>query len=203
MREAIQVPWTPQEVSDCGVVTPDRSGPLMTELARSDTDGETPLSMTATITCWPWVIGQAAGACTMSRTHISWSRTASARAGLAGITVTAQVPAASSRPTSPPTIRARTACPSTLALLDIEVAAGQLRCARPPSPRLRFPGPAFPPSRTDLRPHAPAPGRRHSPRGRTPRRGPWPPALTTGAAGCQTPLPGVPGKGTPARPEPG
>src|SRR5256885_6552382 len=131
MREAIQVPWTPQEVSDCGVVTPERLGPLITEPARSDTVGETPLSMTATITCWPWVIGQAAGACTMSRTHISWSRTASALAGLARVTVTAQAPPARSRPTSPPAIRARTACPSPLALLDIEVAAGQ-RPSGPP-----------------------------------------------------------------------
>src|SRR6266516_4814638 len=201
MREAIHVPWTPQEVSDCRVVTPETSGPLMTEPARSDTDGETPLSMTATITCWPWVIGQAAGACTMSRTHISWSRTASALAGLAGITVTAQVPAAISRPTSPPTIRVRTACPSTLALLDIEVAAGQLRCARPPSLRLRFPGLAFLPSRTDWRPHARVAGRQHSPRWRSPGRGRWPAAMTAGAAGCQTGPPGCAGKVPPARPD--
>ena len=91
MSEAIQVPWTPQEALDCGVLTPERLGPSVTEPARSDTEGKTPLSMTATSTPWPWVTGQADGACTMSSTHISWSRTASA---WAGSTVTAQSPAA-------------------------------------------------------------------------------------------------------------
>ena len=91
MSEAIQVPWTPQEVLDCGVFTPERLGPSVTEPARSDTEPRTPLSMTATSTPWPWVTGQADGACTMSSTHISWSRTASA---WAGSTVTAQSPAA-------------------------------------------------------------------------------------------------------------
>src|SRR5262249_35486208 len=59
MSEAIQVPWTPQEALDGGVCTPERSGPSVTEPAMSDTEGETPLSMTATSTPWPWVTGQA------------------------------------------------------------------------------------------------------------------------------------------------
>src|SRR5262247_3049576 len=127
MSEAIQVPWTPQEALDGGVFTPDRSGPSMTEPARSDTEEETPLSMTATSTPWPWVTGQADGACTMSSTHICWSRTASA---WAGITVTAQSPAAA-RTAAASWATARTLRPrvarmaerrvSTLALPDMPV----------------------------------------------------------------------------------
>src|SRR5215469_18022257 len=137
MSEAIHVPWTPQEALDGGVSTPERSGPLMTEPARSDTDGLTPLSMTATVTPWPWVTDQADGAWIMSSTHISWSRTASA---LAGIAVTAHSPAAASAtPTSLAATRALSAGrPSTLALPGRPAAAGRRRGDRPPSrPRRR------------------------------------------------------------------
>src|SRR5215472_17126577 len=125
MSEAIQVPWVPQEALDCGVLTPDRSGPLMTEPSRSDTVGKTPLSMTATMTCWPWLTGQADGACTMSSTHICWSRTASARAGA---TLTAHSPVAAS---ATPASLAATRALSTPVLLGTPAPAGPLQGAGP------------------------------------------------------------------------
>src|SRR5215469_5180254 len=170
MSEAIQVPWTPQEALDGGVSTPDRSGPLMTEPARSDTEELTPLSMTATVTPRPWVTAQADGAWIMFSTHISWSRTASA---LAGIAVTAHSPAAASAtPTNLAAIRARRAGrPSTLALPGRRAAAGRLPGDRPPSRPRRLLRRAFPPSRRGWPPRARAAGRRHNPPWRTPGRG--------------------------------
>src|SRR5215470_13563259 len=129
MSDAIQVPCTPQEALDGGVFTPERLGPSVTEPARSDTEGETPLSMTATSTPWPWVTGQADGACTMSSTHICWSRTASARAGA---TLTAHSPVAAS---ATPASLAATRALSTPVLLGTPAPAGPLQGAGPPCPR--------------------------------------------------------------------
>ncbi len=90
IRDAIQVPCTPQAGLVGGVATPVRSGPVSTEPARSETSGLTPLSMTATTTPLPCVTLQAG--CTLSsfRTHISVLRTASALAGAAGTTAAAE-----------------------------------------------------------------------------------------------------------------
>ena len=83
ISEAIQVPCTPQFGLARGVRTPVRSGPVITEPARSDTSGLTPLSMTATVAPWPWVTGHAWGALTASSTHI-WALAHGVRAGQRG-----------------------------------------------------------------------------------------------------------------------
>ncbi len=83
ISEAIQVPCTPQSGLLDGVPTPVRSGPVITDPARSGTPGATPLSITATITPWPRVRCQAAGALTAFSTHCWAVRTLSALAGIA------------------------------------------------------------------------------------------------------------------------
>ena len=92
ISEAIQVPCTPQLGLPGGVCTPVRSGPVLTEPARSGTSGLTPLSITATVAPCPLVTDQAEGALIASSTHIWASRTVSAPAGRA-----AAAPAAISR----------------------------------------------------------------------------------------------------------
>src|SRR5258708_40319889 len=79
------------------------SGPPVTDPARSDTSGFTPLSITATVTPCPWLTCHAAGALIASRTHIWASRTLSARAGPASmVTARAAATAAASTPARRP-----------------------------------------------------------------------------------------------------
>src|SRR3984885_15988195 len=81
ISDAIQDPCTPQPGLLGGVSTPVRLGPGRTDPTRSGTSGLTPLSITATVTPWPWLLVHAACAWIASRTHCSWLRTLSARAG--------------------------------------------------------------------------------------------------------------------------
>ena len=69
----------------------------MTEPARSDTSGLTPLSITATVVPCPLVTDQADGALTASSTHICASRTVSAPAGAAAAAPAAPSKASMSR----------------------------------------------------------------------------------------------------------
>ena len=50
MRDAIQVPCTPQSTLLGGVFTPEKSRPVVTEPLRSGTWPFTPLSIKATVT---------------------------------------------------------------------------------------------------------------------------------------------------------
>src|SRR5580693_6168460 len=81
IREAIQVPCTPQFGSDGGVLTPVKSGPVRTLPTRSETVGLTPLSITATTTPLPSDTDQAAGRLSSLSTQLSVLRTMSALAG--------------------------------------------------------------------------------------------------------------------------
>jgi hypothetical protein len=81
INDAIQVPCRPQPELETGVPTPVRSGPEVTEPARSDTAGLTPLSITATSTPRPWLTCQALGTFNASSTHCCAPRTWSASAG--------------------------------------------------------------------------------------------------------------------------
>src|SRR5262249_34685571 len=69
ISDAIQVPWAPQLGFDTGVLTPVKSGPFRTDPVRSDTDGPTPLSSTATPTTLPYVTPHAAGTSSALSTH--------------------------------------------------------------------------------------------------------------------------------------
>ena len=83
MIDAIQVPCSPQCGLPDGVLSPVRSGPVITEPVRSLTSGFTPLSMTATVTPSPEAFIHAAGTSSMLSTHcwlsLTWSAGAAER----------------------------------------------------------------------------------------------------------------------------
>src|SRR5690348_13397609 len=69
ISEAIQVPCAPQFWLLGDVCTPVKSGPVVTEPVRSDTEGSTPLSITATVTPLPCVTCQADETSSADSTH--------------------------------------------------------------------------------------------------------------------------------------